>query len=208
MQISALTALIKGISGWRAIIDIFAIAAGLFFLHRTLLRLGTWRIVAGIIVALFIFLIANVLNLKGLEWIFDNLSHVAVIALIVIFQPELRKIFERAASIRRSEIHDVGAELSHTIVNSLVKLAEQHRGAIVVFPGKEPIQEWLAGGYKLDARPSIPLILSIFDPNSPGHDGALIVAKGKFTRFGVRLPISQSSKLPDYRGKYQIAGGC
>jgi DNA integrity scanning protein DisA with diadenylate cyclase activity len=78
----------------------------------------------------------------------------------------------------------------------------------VVFPGKEPIQEWLAGGYKLDARPSIPLILSIFDPNSPGHDGALIVAKGKFTRFGVRLPISQSSKLPDYRGKYQIAGGC
>jgi uncharacterized protein (TIGR00159 family) len=200
MQISAIAALIRGISGWQALVDIVAIAAGLFFLHRTLLRLGTWRIVAGIIVALFIFLIAKVLNLKGLEWIFDNLSHVAVIALIVIFQPELRKIFERAASIRRSEIHDVGAELSHTIVNSLVKLAEQHRGAIVVFPGKEPIQEWLAGGYKLDARPSIPLILSIFDPNSPGHDGALIVAKGKFTRFGVRLPISQSSKLPDELG--------
>jgi hypothetical protein len=70
----------------------------------------------------------------------------------------------------------------------------------VVFPGKEPIQEWLAGGYKLDARPSIPLILSIFDPNSPGHDGALIVAKGKFTQFGVRLPISQNSKLPNELG--------
>jgi diadenylate cyclase len=200
MQISALTALIRGISGWQAIVDIFAIASGLFFLHRTLLRLGTWRIVAGIIVALLIFSIANFLNLKGLEWIFNNLSHVAVIALIVIFQPELRKIFERAASIRRSEVRDIGAEISQIIVDSVVKLAEQRRGAIVVFPGKEPIQEWLAGGYKLDARPSVPLILSIFDPNSPGHDGALVVVKGKFTQFGVRLPISQSSKLPDELG--------
>jgi uncharacterized protein (TIGR00159 family) len=185
---------------WQAIIDILLIAAGLFFLYRTLLRLGTWRIVAGIMLALFIFLIANLLDLKGLEWIFGNLSHVAVIALIVIFQPELRKIFERAASIRRSEIRDVGAELSQKIVDALMTLAEQRRGAIVVFPGKEPIQEWLSGGHKLDARPSVPLIMSIFDPNSPGHDGALIVEKGKFTRFGVRLPISQSSKLPEEYG--------
>jgi hypothetical protein len=125
---------------------------------------------------------------------------VALIALIVIFQPELRKIFERAASLRRAEIRDVGARLSQVIVDALVKLAEQRRGAIVVFPGKEPLEEWLSGGNKLDARPSMPLIMSIFDPNSPGHDGALIVEKGKFTRFGVRLPISQGSKLPEEFG--------
>jgi DNA integrity scanning protein DisA with diadenylate cyclase activity len=196
MEITKLTTLIKGMVGWQAMVDIFMIAAGLFFLYRTLLRLGTWRIVAGILVAMFIFLIANFLDLKGLEWIFGNLSQVALIALIVIFQPELRKIFERAASVRRSEIRDVGDELSHMIIDSLMKLAEQRRGAIVVFPGKEPLQEWLSGGYRLDAKPSSPLIMSIFDPNSPGHDGALIVEKGKFTRFGVRLPISQSSKLP------------
>ena len=200
MEIIALTALLKRISNWQAVIDIVVIAAGLFFLYRTILRLGTWRIVAGIFVALAIFSIANVLNLRGLEWIFGNLSQVALIAIIVIFQPELRKIFERAASLRRSEIREAGAEISHLIVDSLIKMAEQRRGAIVVFPGKEPIEEWLAGGYKLDARPSMPLIMSIFDPNSPGHDGALIVEKGKFTRFGVRLPISQSSKLPEELG--------
>jgi DNA integrity scanning protein DisA with diadenylate cyclase activity len=120
--------------------------------------------VTGILLAMFIFMIANFLNLKGLEWIFGNLSHVAGIALIVIFQPELRKIFESAASVRRSDIRDVGTELSHIIVDSLMKLAEQHRGAIVAFPGKEPIQKWLSGGFKLDAKPSIPLIMSIFDP--------------------------------------------
>jgi uncharacterized protein (TIGR00159 family) len=200
MEAATITQLIKAVAGWQAIIDILLIAAGLFFLYRMLLRLGTWRIVAGIIVALFIFLIANFLDLRGLEWIFGNLSHVAVIALIVIFQPELRKIFESAASVRRVEIRDVGAKLSQTIVDSLAKLAEQRRGAIVVFPGKEPIREWLSGGHKLDAKPSIPLIMSIFDPNSPGHDGALIVEKGKFTLFGVRLPVSQSAALSEEFG--------
>ena len=183
MEISAL---IKGMIGWKAIVDIVLIAAGLFFLYLTLIRLGTWRIVAGIALAAFLFLIAHLADLKGLEWIFGNFSQVAVIAIVVIFQPELRKIFERAASVRRSKTRDTGAELPRMIVDSLVKLAAQRRGAIVVFPGKEPIEEWLAGGFKLDARPSIPLIMSIFDPNSPGHDGALIIENGKFTRFGVR----------------------
>ena len=200
MEISSFPILIKGVIGWKALVDIVLIAAGLFFLYRTLLGLGTWRIVAGIMLAAFLFFIANVLDLKGLEWIFGNFSQVAVIALVVIFQPELRKIFERAASVRRSEIRDAGAELAHMITDSLIRLAAQRRGAIVVFPGKEPVQEWLSGGFKLDARPSTPLIMSIFDPNSAGHDGALIVEKGKFTRFGVRLPILQSSKLPEELG--------
>jgi uncharacterized protein (TIGR00159 family) len=193
-------ALIKGMVGWKAVVDIILIAAGLFFLYHTLIRLGTWRIVAGIALAAVLFLIANLVDLKGLEWIFGNFSQVAVIAIVVIFQPELRKIFERAASVRRSKIRDTGAELPRMIVDSLVKLAAQRRGAIVVFPGKEPIEEWLAGGFKLDARPSMPLIMSIFDPNSPGHDGALIIENGMFTRFGVRLPVSQSLKLPDELG--------
>ncbi|MGD2097104.1 MAG: diadenylate cyclase [Desulfobacterales bacterium] len=200
MQLSTHTALIKQVTGWQAIVDIFLIAVGLFFLYRTLLRLGTWRIAAGVVVGMLFVLVANFLDLRGLEWIFGNLSHVAVIALIVIFQPELRKIFERAASVRRSKIRDAGAELSQVIVDCLEKLAEQRRGAIVVFPGKEPIQEWLSGGYMLDAKPSMPLIMSIFDPNSPGHDGALIVENGKLTRFGVRLPVSQSDRLSEEYG--------
>lgn len=200
MEIGSFAALLKGVTGWKAAVDIVLIAAGLFFLYHTLLRLGTWRIVAGILLGAFLFMIANLLDLRGLEWIFGNVSQVAVIALIVIFQPELRKILERAASLRRAKIRDVGFELPRIIVESLMKLAEQRRGAIVVFPGKEPIKEWLSGGFKLDAFPSVPLIMSIFDPNSTGHDGALVVENGKFTRFGVRLPVSQSSKLPDEFG--------
>ena len=146
------------------------------------------------------FMMAKTLNLRGLEWIFGNFSQVAVIALIIIFQPELRKRLERAVSVRRTGPRDIGDDLSRLIVDSLLKLAEQRRGAIVVFPGREPIQEWLSGGHTLDARPSPALMMSIFDPNSPGHDGAIILEKELFTRFGVRLPVSQSATLSEEYG--------
>ena len=192
--------LVRELLSWRAILDIFLIAAGLFLLYRTLIRLGTWKIVAGILVALAVFLAASFMDLKGIEWIFSNISQVAVIALIVLFQPELRKIFEQTASVKRSEPRDIDEELSHLVVDALLKLAQQRRGAIVVFPGKEPVQEWLSGGFILDAKPSFPLMMSIFDPNSPGHDGALIITNGKFSQFGVRLPVSQSSRLTEEYG--------
>lgn len=171
--------IIKELATWRAAVDILLITAGLFFLYRTLLRLGTWAIFTGILLATAVFFAANFLDLKGIEWIYSNLSHVALIALIVIFQPELRKIFERAASVARQEVQKKEEGLAAMVAHSLFKLAEQKRGAIVVFPGRESAGEWLSGGFRLDAKPSPPLLMSIFDPNSPGHDGALIVYIGK-----------------------------
>ena len=67
MDISGFIDLIKGMVGWKAVVDIVLIGAGLFFLYHSLLRLGTWRIVAGILLAAFLFFITNVLDLKGLD---------------------------------------------------------------------------------------------------------------------------------------------
>jgi diadenylate cyclase len=192
--------LIQHFFDWRALIDILLMSFGLFFLYRTLQRLGTWGVAAGILVAMVVYFLASILDLKGIEWILGNLSQVTVIALIVIFQPELRKIFERAASLRRSKKVDFDDVFTGLLVEALWSLANKRQGAIVVLPGKEPIQEWLSGGFELDAVPSTPLIMSIFDPNSSGHDGAIIVSRGKLSRFGVRLPVSQSARLPEAYG--------
>ena len=188
--------LVRDIFDPRVILDILLIAMGLFFLYRTLLRLGTWKILAGILIALVVFAAASLLDLRGIEWIYSNLSQVALIALIVIFQPELRKIFERAASLRRSEIGKGASDLTFMVSDAVFALAQQRRGAILVLPGKEPLGEWLSGGLALNAEPSLPLIMSIFDTNSPGHDGAIIIENGKLTRFGVRLPVSKTDNLP------------
>jgi len=185
---------------WRAVLDILLIAAGLFFLYRTLLRLGTWKIMAGILMALVVFILANALNLKGIEWVYHNVSNVAVLGLIIIFQPELRKVLEKAVSVPPHRLKDQDIALQSLIGETLMKLAQERCGAIIVFPGKEPIKEKISGGYQLNAVPSLPLILSIFDPNSPGHDGAVIIEGSKLTQFGVRLPMSQSTRLSEEYG--------
>jgi len=201
-------ALALGFFSWRAVLDILLISAGIFFLNRTLLRLGTWKIMAGILLAFLIFILASALNLRGMEWVYQNVSHVAVLGLIVIFQPELRKILEKTVSVSSPRFKDQDTLLQSLIANSLIKLANERCGAILVFPGKEPIADKISGGYQLNALPSIPLILSIFDPNSPGHDGAVIIEGNKLTQFGVRLPMSQSARLSeDYGTRHHAAMG-
>jgi uncharacterized protein (TIGR00159 family) len=192
--------MIGGLLEWRNLIDVLLMAVGLFALYRTMRRRGTWKIMAGILLAMAIFLVANYLDLNGIKWIYSNLSNVILIAFIVIFQPELRKIFEQAVSLQRRVAHDPSKALSQMIAEGLWNMAQQRRGAIIAFPGREPVEEYVSGGYVLDAKPSYPLLLSIFDTHSPGHDGALIVSKGLFTRFGTRLPVSESAALPEEYG--------
>lgn len=196
------------ILAWRSILDILLIAAGLFFLYRTVIRLGTWKIVAGILLAAVFFVVASYIDLRGIEWIYRNVSHVAVISIVILFQPELRKLFERAALMKRSRAVRYDEQFSRIIAESMWELALKRVGAIIVIPGREEIGEWLNGGYPLNALPSVPLILSIFDPNSPGHDGALVVQNDKFSMFGVRLPVSHSGRLgEDYGTRHQASMG-
>jgi uncharacterized protein (TIGR00159 family) len=185
---------------WKTLLDITLIAAGLFFLYNTFLKLGTWKIIAGMLVAFLIYIVASILNLEGIEWIFNNVSHVALLALIVIFQPELRKIFEKVVSLAVTKKQSQTNKITSIVTDSLWKLAGQNRGAIIVFPGKEQLQDKISGGYSLNALASVPLIMSIFDPNSPGHDGAVIISENLLTSFGVRLPMSESSRLSEEFG--------
>ena len=204
----SLLRLFRALLDWRVILDVILIAAILYFLYRTLLRLGTWKIVTGIFLALVVFVAANVLDLKGMNWIYSNLSQVAAIALIVIFQPELRKIFERAASLGARKLGNTGPALAALFGDAAFLLASKRRGSLIVLPGREPVKRWLSGGFDLYAEPSLPIILSIFDPNSPGHDGALVFRNGKLAYFGVRLPISKTGRLTeDFGTRHHAAMG-
>ncbi len=200
--------LFRELFSWRNALDIFLIFLLMFLGYRTFLRLGAWKIMVGILLAVAVFVAADFLELTGIKWIYSNVSHVAVIALIIIFQPELRKMFERAASLRRTQGVKRGSDLSAMVSKALFALSGQKRGAIIVLPGREPVSRWIKGGYSLNAEPSYPLLMSIFDPNSPGHDGAVIIRGEKISHFGVRLPVSQTSNLTeDYGTRHHAAMG-
>ena len=185
---------------WRTVLDIALISTGLFFLCITLMRLGTWKIIAGFFLALVVFIAANLLHLQGLEWIYSNVSHVALIGLIVIFQPELRKVLERAVWAPPKGAAPKNEQFPRLIADSLIAMARESCGALIVYPGRDPLEDKTTGGFDLNAEPSYPLILSIFDDSSPGHDGALIVMGDRLSRFGVRLPMSTSTRLSDAYG--------
>lgn len=191
---------------WRVSLDIILLALLIFFLYRTIKTTGTGKIFLGILIAAGIFVVARILDLKGIEWIYSNLSQILLLALIIIFQPELRKIFERAASIKRREIVIEAPKIASLISDAAFVLAKQKRGALIVFPGQDSVKAWTSEGVPLDAQISFPLLMSIFDPNSPGHDGAVVIENGKITSFGVRLPLSDSNKLPQEFGTRHHAG--
>jgi diadenylate cyclase len=180
----------------RTIFDVLIIAVLIFYLYRTLRSSGTLRILLGIFIALLIFTVARIFRLEGITWLFSNFSDIALLALIVIFQPEIRKIFEKAAStFRLRELTRQGILLSSVITDAAFDLAGKRWGAIIVLPGRVSIDAKISGGTKIDAMPSCPLITSLFDPHSPGHDGAMIIDNGKISRFGMRLPLSSSDRL-------------
>ncbi|MGB4267559.1 MAG: diadenylate cyclase [Spirochaetota bacterium] len=184
---------------WRSLIDIPILSFIVFLFYTTLRSSGSWRIGLGIVVALVFYLVARFIRLPGVEWVFNNVSNIALIALIVIFQPEIRKIFERAASaFKVKKLLKESSGFISEIAKAAFILAERRWGAIIVIPGKDEVWNKINGGFIINAEISVPLIVSIFDPHSPGHDGAILLENGKIVGFGYRLPLSSSEKL-DYR---------
>jgi uncharacterized protein (TIGR00159 family) len=118
---------------------------------------------------------------------------VFVIVLVVVFQDDLRRLVEQIGvwGLRRRAPTAPETALD-VVVRSVTRLIETRRGALLVLPGREPLERHLEGGVKLDAQLSEPLLLSLFDPNSPGHDGAVLIRGDRIVRFAVHLPLSDN----------------
>ena len=187
--------LLQTLLDWRAFLDVFLLALIIYLLYRSFLTTGTWKIALGLLVAMLGYGLATLLRLRGIEWIFSNLSQVTMIGLIILFQPEIRRVLEKTIHLQR-RLSRSGMEILPSLLDDLLfSLAERKWGALVVIPGKDPVNHWISGGLTLNGEPSVPILTSIFDPNSPGHDGAVIIENNKVVRFAVRLPLSKKEKL-------------
>jgi len=118
-----------------------------------------------------------------------------LLALAVIFQQDLRRLFERLAASgwfgRQPQAATTG-DMVGTLVESVVTLAEQKTGALLVFEGREPMERHIRGGIPVHGYISLPLLCSIFHPESPGHDGAMLIDGERIDRMGVHLPLSNN----------------
>jgi uncharacterized protein (TIGR00159 family) len=191
---------------WRDLVDIALVAALLWsafvWLRRTRAR---WALL-GIAILGAGFLLARQLGLTLTTWILQGSVVVFVIVLVVVFQEDLRRLVE-LIGVRglRRRARTPTPEATDTLIRSIAQLAAARTGALVVLPGREPLDRHITGGTQLDAELSEPLLLSIFDDHSPGHDGAVIVSGNRVRQFGVHLPLSTDHAQVGYGGTRHAA---
>lgn len=174
------------------VVDVLLVTVLVYALLAWLRRTQAARVATGLLILAAVYVAARAFDLRLTAWLFQGFFAVVVVMIVVIFQEELRQLFERVAvwSLRRPATPG-SADPCAALVQACADFARQRIGALIVFPGKQPLQRHVQGGTELDGCLSVPLLKSIFDPHSPGHDGAAIVENGRVTRFASQLPLSR-----------------
>ncbi len=175
------------------LLDIVVVSTALYVTISWIRRAHARFALAGLAALIGLYFTARLFDMVLTLLIFQAGITIALVALVVIFQEEIRRFFEHIAiegrlPVRRTE--SPHAAVVEPVASALAEMAKKRIGALVVFRGREPLERHLSGGFVLEGEISVPLLDSIFDTSSSGHDGAIIVDDGRLRKFGVRLPLS------------------
>jgi uncharacterized protein (TIGR00159 family) len=184
------------------IVDIVVVTGLVSAVLGLIRRTQAGFVAIGILIVGVLYIVARALDLQLTAWIFQGFFAVFLIMIVVVFQEELRQLFERIAmwGLRRRDPAEPSGDVTDVISSCVVDFARDRVGALIVVPGTQPILRHIQGGIELDGKLSKPLLMSIFDKHSPGHDGAVIVANGRVTHFAAHLPLSKEPEGRAYGG--------
>ncbi len=202
---------------WTDVLDIVIIA---YIMYHILLWVKTsraWTLIKGVLVLLIFIGISALLRLNTLLWIAKNIASVLIIALIILFQPELRRALDELGRKRLLNrfIHfdDKDADddrLSDRTVFELVRTASElgraRTGALIVLEHDTPLGEYERTGISVDALVSTQLLVNIFEKNTPLHDGAVIIRKNRVMAATCYLPLTDRNDVNKELGTRHRAG--
>jgi len=189
---------------WTDTIEIIIIAFLLYNILVWIKDTRAWALLKGIIVIGVFTLIAFILNLRTILWIASKTINVGIIALVIIFQPELRRALEQLGrkkiltSIFRFE-GEKDERFSNKTINELIRatfdLAKDKTGALIVLEQEMMLQEYEKTGIEIDAVVTSQLLINIFEHNTPLHDGAVIIRDNRVIAATCYLPLSDNMSL-------------
>ena len=200
--------------GIKDIIDIVLVALTLFYVYRLMKESRSLNVFMGILMfVVFWLIVSQVLEMKLLGSILDKLVSVGVIALIILFQEDIRKFLynlgahQRMRSLRRlfssgdkKQNPEQLKQIIMPIVMACMSMSKKKVGALIVIQRATPLDDIVATGELIDARISQQLIENVFFKNSPLHDGAMIIARQRIQAAGCILPVSHSLDIPKELG--------
>lgn len=175
---------------WVDLVDIAVVAALLWFLIQGIRRTRARHALVGLATLGAVYLLARQLDLQLTARLLQGFFAVLVVIVVVVFHEDLRRLFEQVALVGLRPRAPATPGTVDTLVRAVHTLARTGVGALIAMPGRESIQRHIEGGIEIDARMSEPLLLSLFDPHSPGHDGAVVIQGNRISAFAVHLPLS------------------
>lgn len=195
----------------RSLIDI-AIVSYLFYRLLTLIR-GTRaeQLLKGLVLLLVFSAIASLLKLTMVSWLVDKLWILFAIILPIVFQPELRRLLEQLGrghffSARDNDRDDEYENVIDQIAQASKNLSFNKVGALIILTRQTDISEYTESGVEMDSLVSAGLLINIFVPNTPLHDGAVIIKEGRISRAACFLPLSGNPYLDKKVGTRHRAG--
>lgn len=176
------------------VLDIALVALILFKLYFIMHRTRAVQMFFGVIIIFVISFIAEALNMQETTWIFHNLRTVWIIAFVILFQPELRRVLTLIGQSKlvRFFTKEQGSHIVDEIVNGTVELTRRGYGALMVFARDTGLRTIIESGIQMDSIVSSSLIVSVFNPRSPLHDGAIVISNDVIKAAKCILPLTRN----------------
>lgn len=197
------------VAPYQIVLDVLLVAVIFYWIFLVIRGTRAVPVILGIVVLAMFSLVASSLELVALSWLFEHLVTVLIVALPIIFQPELRRGLERLGHSPRFslEISNEQQKAIDAVVRTVEDFRQNSVGATVVFERMTPLGEYADTGLALNADVSAELLEAIFQKKSPLHDGAVIIAKGKVVAAGAVLPLALVKASKDWGTRHKSALG-
>jgi diadenylate cyclase len=181
---------------WKDALEISVLAVGIYYAYLGLRGTRGLRVLTGLgSVVLGLVLLSQLFGLEVISWLLQRISAVVILALVVIFQPELRRMLAQLGSHHIFGIQPENKEIVEELTQTAFDLSGRHLGALLAIERGTDIQGHIESGVMIDSRLSPELIVTIFHPKTPLHDGGLIVRNDRIISAGCIFPVSQRQDL-------------
>jgi len=180
------------------VLDILFLSVLVYHLYLWFWGTKAFKALVGLLALGVIFTLARFWGLFLTTWVFQILWQVLVVLIIILFQSEIRQVLERVNPLQMISLRrfSKSADWIPNLVTAIFSLAKLKTGALIIFERADLVEELITGGVPLESEPSPELLMSIFHKESPLHDGALLIRRGRIAKAACYLPLSSGEGLP------------
>lgn len=202
---------------WTDVVEVLIIAVLVYYILVWVKNTRAWSLLKGVVVILLFFVLAAIFNMTTILWIAENVFTIAITAIVVILQPELRRALETLgrknilASIlpfetNKSQEGKISSNTIAEITKACVEMSRVKTGALIVIENEQGLEDYCRTGIDVDGIVTSQLLINIFEHNTPLHDGAVIIRENRVLSATCYLPLSDSMNLGKELGTRHRAG--